>query len=94
MEEGDRVYACSIICAGGASSAPTKCHCATCLQTEVCDKRCAPEVIDCKNPDMGAICPCLLRNKWYPTYRDCVEDCSSGLICFGFSKCRNLSKAC
>jgi hypothetical protein len=93
MEEGDRVYACSILCAGGATSLPTRCHCATCLGSDVCDERCKQD-IPCSNPDMGAICPCLLRNKWYPTYRDCVEDCSSGLICFGFSKCRNLSKAC
>jgi hypothetical protein len=87
------VYACSILCAGGIGRATTSCHCATCLQTEVCDERCKRE-IPCSKPDMGAICPCLLRNKWYPTYRECVEDCSSGLICFGFSKCRNLSRAC
>jgi hypothetical protein len=93
MEEGDRVYACSILCAGGAASAPTRCHCATCLQTDVCDERCKRDV-PCSNPDMGAICPCLLRNKWYPTFEECAVDCSRGLACFGFSKCKSLSKAC
>jgi hypothetical protein len=93
MEEGDRVYACSILCADGATSAPNKCHCATCLQSDVCDERCKAE-LECKDPDLGAVCPCLARNKWYPTYLECVEDCSSGLICFGFSKCKNLSKKC
>jgi len=25
---------------------------------------------------------------------ECVEDCSSGLLWFGFSKCKNLSRKC
>ena len=93
MEEGDRVYACSILCAGGIGRAPTRCHCATCLDTGVCDERCKID-FPCSKPDMGAICPCLLRNKWYETFEECAVDCSSGLACFGFSKCRSLNKGC
>jgi hypothetical protein len=92
--EGDRVYACTSLCLPGYSfGQPNKCSCATCLETNVCDGRCA-EFNECQDPNLGAICPCLLRNKWYPTFEECAVDCSSGLACFGFSKCRNLSRKC
>jgi hypothetical protein len=91
--DADPVYACAALCATQVPSRVSKCQCATCLQTKECDERCT-KYSECNNPEMGAICPCKWNNKWYPTYEQCVAGCSSGLLCFGYQRCKNLSRAC
>jgi hypothetical protein len=88
--DSDRVYACAKLCAtkGGGN----KCQCATCLEVQTCHEDCKLQT-DCTK-DMGAICPCEDRHKWYPTYAECVEDCPKGLKCFGYSRCKNLDRRC
>lgn len=84
----DRVYACSALC---FSANATKCQCASCLQTNICDPRCAG-FRDC-NPDLGAQCRCASRPRWYPTLTQCNVECPSGLAC-AFANCRAVSYAC
>lgn len=91
--EMDPVYACEELCGfSGLGGGPTKCHCATCLETVACDPRCEP-YREC-DPQMGAICPCPARHFWYPTYTQCKTECPSGLSCFGYSECINLDRSC
>jgi hypothetical protein len=91
--EFDKVTACEQLCGYGVPPAtPTKCQCATCLDTLVCDDRCK-SYRDCK-ADMGAICPCPPRHIWYPTYTICKDECPSGLNCFGYRDCVNLNRGC
>jgi hypothetical protein len=89
--ELDPVSACETICFNPPDIA-TKCHCATCLGTDICDPRCSP-YLDC-DPDMGARCPCFWNQKWYPKLSECLADCPSGLLCFGFSFCEHLDVSC
>jgi hypothetical protein len=89
--ELDPVSACETICFNPPDIA-TKCHCATCLGTDICDPRCQP-YMDC-NPDMGARCPCFWNQQWYPTLSECLADCPSGLLCFGYSYCEHLDVSC
>ncbi|MBL8684786.1 MAG: hypothetical protein JNK05_36760 [Myxococcales bacterium] len=84
----DRVYACSALC---FSANATKCQCASCLGTNICDPRCAG-FRDC-NPDLGAQCRCAARPRWYPTLTQCNVECPSGLAC-AFATCRAVSYAC
>jgi hypothetical protein len=92
--DADAVNACTALC-GGFSLAglkPTKCQCATCTGRDVCDPLCK-SYRDC-NPEMGAVCPCPQRHRWFPTYTECVEECPSGVSCFGYGKCLDLDKNC
>lgn len=91
--EMDPVRACEELCGfSGLGDGPTKCHCATCLETVECDERCKPyKVCDAQ---MGAICPCPPRHIWYPTYSECKAECPSGLACFGYRDCINLDRSC
>lgn len=84
----DRVYACAALC---EQAMPTRCQCASCLRTNVCDPRCAG-FADC-NPDLGAQCRCFARPRWYPTYAQCTVGCPSGIACFA-ATCRSVSLAC
>ncbi len=91
-EDADPIHACAALCIQLPNQI-SKCQCATCLETKECDERCA-KYTECEQPDMGAICPCKFRNKWYPTFEECAADCAKGLLCFGFSKCKGLSRKC
>lgn len=84
----DRVYACAGLC---NDTMPTKCQCASCLRTDVCDPRCAG-LAECE-PDLGAQCRCFARPRWYPTMTECTVGCPSGLACFS-ATCRAVSYAC
>jgi hypothetical protein len=91
--EIDPVTACEQLCGYAMPLAPaTKCQCATCLDTLVCDERCK-SYRDCKG-DMGAMCPCPKRHQWFPTYTICKDECPSGLSCFGFPECTNFNRSC
>lgn len=91
--EIDSVYACEELCGfSGLGDGPTKCHCATCLETVACDPRCM-SYRDC-DPQMGAICPCPARHYWYSKYTDCKAECPSGLACFGYGACINFDRSC
>jgi hypothetical protein len=81
FQEIDPTYACAGLCFGGVILR-TKCACARCLKTNVCDKRCEP--FDCCDPDLGAWCPCPCRYKYYPTRTQCEVECPSGLCCFAY----------
>jgi hypothetical protein len=84
----DRVYACASLC---EDTAPTKCQCASCLRTTVCDPRCAGYA-DC-NPDLGAQCRCFSNPRYYSTYTECTVKCPTGLACFAAS-CKAVDYSC
>jgi hypothetical protein len=99
-KEFDRTYACESLCFGmsdspqGGNSNPTKCTCASCLQTNVCDPRCKLEP-DC-NPTFF-ICPCPTGKNAFKQFSDCTTclvNCPSGLACFGFSTCMVFDVSC
>ncbi len=86
----DRTYACAAMCGGGPA---TRCECASCLGTDVCDPRCA-SFPECERPaEQGAVCTCPSRRRGYATPIDCASDCSSGLLCFA-ADCRALDFSC
>ncbi len=84
----DRVYACAAMC---FDSTATKCQCASCLRTTVCDPRCA-SFADC-TPHLGALCRCAANPRWYPTLTQCTVDCPSGLACFA-ADCQDVDYSC
>jgi hypothetical protein len=87
--EADPTYACTILCQGYGLA--NKCHCASCLRSDVCDPRCdgLPEC----NPDLGGMCRCDKNHTTYETYTRCVEECPSGLAC-AFAGCRGWDVRC
>jgi hypothetical protein len=94
--DADRVKACEELCgfANPNGPKPTKCQCASCLDTGDCDPRCNGKGYQNCNPDMGALCLCPERHIWYPTLTICRDECPSGIGCFGFSACATLDRGC
>jgi hypothetical protein len=97
IDEIDPTQACAITCAPTTlrpSSPATKCSCATCLHTNICDPRCA-SFLPCK-PDMGFQCPCPTSGAYYLETQCsiCLADCPSGLACSGYSYCKGISVSC
>lgn len=85
----DRSYACTAMCTDPMA---TKCECASCLRTDICDPRCS-RFRECTDPDQGGWCLCLFNRRSYPAYSTCLAECPSGLACFG-STCRRLDLRC
>lgn len=76
LTEYDPTYACAGTCFELDAKPPkatTKCACATCLNTDVCDPRCAG-FADC-DPDMGAGCNAL-PPKWFASAMECETSCT------------------
>lgn len=93
FEEFDKTEACEDLCFGPDPT--TKCSCARCLGTNMCDQRCRIHQ-EC-DPQMGAICPCNTgpnANRVFATCTDCLVTCPSGLGCFGFSTCIPIDVSC
>ena len=84
----DQIYACAAHCFDPNA---TKCSCATCLGTNVCDARCQYKA-DCE-PKLGAVCPCPSRWKWYDSLIQCEVECPRGLACFGY-RCQAYDVSC
>jgi hypothetical protein len=84
----DPVYACAALC---FEPMPTKCQCAACLGTNICDPRCA-QYADC-DPNQGAQCDCVTNHSWYDTLTACTVDCPSGIVCFA-AGCNQRSLLC
>jgi hypothetical protein len=90
----DQVESCERMCFG--PEPVTKCNCARCLRTNVCDERCKIYQ-DCTPNQTGYVCPCPKGpNKFriFPTCSQCLAVCPSGLACFGYSKCIPVSVGC
>jgi hypothetical protein len=93
FREADQLTACEDLCF--KKKLATKCSCARCLGTDICDPRCAPYK-GCA-PQLGVICPCPKGKnayKWFPTCQECLSRCPSGLGCFGHSRCRPIDVSC
>jgi hypothetical protein len=89
--ELDLAESCAQVCFVGPHFA-TRCHCAKCLGTDMCDERCQP-FRPCFS-QKSAICRCPTRKKWYPTDTECEEDCPHGFACFGFTRCEVFDYSC
>jgi hypothetical protein len=93
--EADRVHACENLCGFAfPGTKPSKCQCASCLDSGDCDPRCNNKGYRDCNPDMGALCLCPQRHIWYPTLTLCRDECPSGLACAGFFECASLDRGC
>jgi hypothetical protein len=93
FREIDPTQACEDLCF--VKEGVTKCACARCLGTNICDPRCA--IFEDCDPALGATCPCprgANAYKFFPTCRECLVKCPSGLACFGFSSCIPLDVGC
>jgi hypothetical protein len=93
FDEFDQTEACEDLCFGPDPT--TKCSCARCLGTDMCDQRCGIHE-DC-DPIMGAICPCQTgpnANRVFPTCQKCLATCPSGLGCFGVGFCTPIDVSC
>jgi hypothetical protein len=93
FDEFDQTEAREDLCFGPDPT--SKCSCARCLGTDMCDQRCGIHE-DC-NPMMGAICPCQTgpnANRVFPTCQDCLATCPSGLGCFGVGFCTPIDLSC
>lgn len=94
--ELDRVKSCTALCFGG-SLITNQCHCATCLDTTVCDERCKPYK-PCQNCEKG-VCPCESGKRYYASLSNCKAKCptssqtGNGLKCFA-QQCKGLSVCC
>jgi hypothetical protein len=95
--EVDPVYACQSLCFGlgpNGVTPPTRCSCASCLQTTKCDVRCqtgmdGQPLSDC-DAMLSVQCPCPLGKnafKRFDNCSDCLTECPSGLACFGYASC-------
>jgi hypothetical protein len=89
--ELDQPESCAQMCFNDPHFA-TKCHCARCLGTDMCDKRCDP-FRPCLH-EKSAFCRCLFRKKWYPTHTQCEEECPSGPACFASTPCQVFDYSC
>lgn len=87
--ETDPFYACSALCFRPTA---TKCECAACLHTSVCDPRCAG-FAECMNPQVRSLCLCSSRMMWYSTPTECRTACPSGIACFA-AGCRDVNYQC
>ncbi len=93
FDEFDQTEACVDLCFGPDPT--TKCACARCLGTNMCDQRCGIHW-EC-DPKLGAICPCKSgpnANRVFPTCKECLATCPSGLACFGISSCIPIDVSC
>jgi len=72
--EFDPTYACAGMCFPLDNAPTTKCACATCLGTDVCDQRCGG-FASC-DPDMGASCNAL-PPKWFASASECASSCTA-----------------
>jgi hypothetical protein len=99
VSEVDPLYACQSLCFGlgpHGVAPPTRCSCATCLQTTKCDARCEKEpgldgkqLPDCE-PVLSVQCPCPVGKnafKRFDSCSECLTECPSGLACFGYAWC-------
>jgi len=76
FDEFHQTEACAAMCSPGNKN---RCMCAACLQTNVCDPRCAGYA-SC-NPCWGGYCPC--DDTYYTKLSICKANCQSGILCFG-----------
>lgn len=93
FDEYDPTTACEDLCFG--PNDVTKCKCARCLKTTKCDQRCSLYQ-ECDS-NIGYICPCPSGPnafRYFDTCTDCLVTCPSGLACFGFSRCSNVTVLC
>jgi hypothetical protein len=90
VQEIDPTEACASTCF--QDTLTTKCSCATCLGTDICDPRCK-SFKDC-DPVMGAQCNCPFRTQTYPSCTECLTRCPSGLGCFGYTDCTKFDVSC
>jgi hypothetical protein len=79
--EVDPIYSCEALC---FDQEPSRCSCASCLGTNICDSRCSDAAIghlkDC-NPGLSFQCPCPGPN-WFRQFNKCagcLAVCPSGL---------------
>lgn len=72
--EADPTYACAALCFEARADDRTKCACAVCLNTDICDSRCQ-EFKECDG-NMGATCNALPL-KWYASPSDCAMSCTA-----------------
>jgi hypothetical protein len=89
--ENDPIEACAETC-WGYEGLSTKCSCATCLGTDVCDPRCAK--FKACDPVLGFRCPCPSGPGYYRDCASCLVGCPSGLACFGMTTCTPISVEC
>jgi hypothetical protein len=90
VDETDPTEACAETCWG--TTLTTKCSCATCLGTDICDPRCSG-FRDC-DPVLAFRCPCPFHPDFYASCGGCLAGCPSGLRCFGMSTCTPVSVEC
>jgi hypothetical protein len=98
LTEIDPTHACDTLCFGMLVVPHviiTKCHCATCLGTNICDPRCK-DLADC-NPELAAKCPCKVGShagQYFSTCKECMAKCPSGLGCFFINHCDLFDVSC
>jgi hypothetical protein len=88
--ELDATEACATMCF--SVGALTKCECALCLRTSVCDPRCA-KFMDCHRNAGRFLCPCKSGPnalKVFSSCSRCLAECPSGLACAGIHRCEIL----
>jgi hypothetical protein len=89
LPEVDQVYGCEQMCFNPNAN---RCHCAACLKTKTCDKRCQ-KFKECDKPEeLGAYLPCPKHEQWFPKKSLC-EGATKGLACFGI-QCQGLDPTC
>lgn len=86
----DQVYACQAMCFDVGGFVADKCTCATCLDTDPCDPRCA-DLPDCPAQERS-ICPC--DDVEYEDEWACAVNCYNDLGCFDAPPCITQDFSC